>query len=147
MRRLTILATAAALLLGACSDGGDDPAVSEETETAADETAETDDSTDDTAAGDDEPAGTVTFVGTDNVTWEETAVTAPAGAVELVIECGSSVPHSIAIDGVRDGAALAGCSGGGSADEVVDLEAGTYTFFCTVPGHRDAGMEGTLTVG
>ena len=33
-----------------------------------------------------------------------------------------------------------------TADTAIEFKAGEYTFYCTVPGHREAGMEGTLTV-
>ena len=36
--------------------------------------------------------------------------------------------------------------GGDTVDLTVSLPAGTYTYFCTIPGHRAAGMVGTLTV-
>jgi plastocyanin len=35
---------------------------------------------------------------------------------------------------------------GGSKTLALNLPAGTYKFFCSVPGHRMAGMERTLTV-
>jgi plastocyanin len=35
---------------------------------------------------------------------------------------------------------------GGTKTLSLELKPGTYKFFCTVPGHRQAGMEGTLTV-
>jgi uncharacterized cupredoxin-like copper-binding protein len=35
---------------------------------------------------------------------------------------------------------------GGSKTVSATLRAGTYKFYCSVPGHRQAGMEGTLTV-
>lgn len=35
---------------------------------------------------------------------------------------------------------------GSQASSKIDLKPGTYTFYCSLPGHRQQGMEGTLTV-
>jgi uncharacterized cupredoxin-like copper-binding protein len=34
----------------------------------------------------------------------------------------------------------------GKRSVIVKLKPGTYTFYCSVPGHEQAGMKGTLTV-
>lgn len=53
-------------------------------------------------------------------------------------------PHDFAVDGLGR---VADVSGGGTTTERLRIDkAGTYTFFCTIPGHRDGGMEGSLVV-
>ena len=83
-----------------------------------------------------DPTGQLKFV--------ETKLTAKAGDITITLTNASAVPHDVAIDGapgvsdqVQDG---------GTADLTVNLPAGTYEYYCTVPGHRQAGMVGTLTV-
>ncbi|MCX6385993.1 MAG: plastocyanin/azurin family copper-binding protein [Solirubrobacterales bacterium] len=58
----------------------------------------------------------------------------------------SQTPHNIAIDGPGANAAGKVVVGGGTSTISVTVAAGKYAFFCTVPGHRQAGMEGVLTV-
>jgi plastocyanin len=78
--------------------------------------------------------------------YEETEVTAAAaGSVTLDFTNMSSVPHNVTIEGN-------GASGGtdtitaSSTSTTIDLPPGTYTFFCSVDAHRQAGMEGKLVV-
>jgi uncharacterized cupredoxin-like copper-binding protein len=57
----------------------------------------------------------------------------------------SSVPHDIAIKGAVNQVGPV-VSGGGVSTVTTTLAPGTYEFYCSVPGHEQAGMKGTLTV-
>jgi plastocyanin len=71
----------------------------------------------------------------------------PPGQLEIDSPNDSSVPHDISLEGngVNENGEVV--SNGGVSRVNVDLKAGEYTFYCSVTGHRQAGMEGTLTVG
>lgn len=80
--------------------------------------------------------------------YASTAATAPAGTLELVSPNEAPIPHNIALNG-SDGTTLAEgevVDAGGVSSIEVDLEPGEYEFLCTVPGHAEGGMRGTLTV-
>jgi mono/diheme cytochrome c family protein len=78
---------------------------------------------------------------------------AKAGAVTIEMPNTSGVSHNIALEAGEHGATAAGPKIGASAFTTkttasvsVNLKPGVYTFFCEAPGHRPAGMYGTLTV-
>jgi mono/diheme cytochrome c family protein len=72
--------------------------------------------------------------------------TAKAGNVALLSKNESPVPHDISVkDGGIDEQGDQ-VSNGGTSKVTVNLEPGTYTFYCSVPGHEQGGMKGTLTV-
>jgi len=78
--------------------------------------------------------------------YDKTDLEAKAGNVTIDFDNPSPIPHNVVIE--QDGKELAGFEpiAEGKETESADLKAGTYTFYCSVPGHREAGMEGTLTV-
>ncbi|MBA3864843.1 MAG: cupredoxin domain-containing protein [Solirubrobacterales bacterium] len=75
------------------------------------------------------------------------SATAKAGMVTVDFTNSQAIPHDVAIE--DSGGEVVGqteLTSEGSESTEVELKPGTYTYFCTVPGHREAGMEGTLTV-
>lgn len=73
--------------------------------------------------------------------------TAKAGKVTVEFKNPQALTHDVAIeDSSGEEVGATELIADGSDTTTVDLKPGTYTYFCTVPGHREAGMEGTLTV-
>jgi plastocyanin len=79
--------------------------------------------------------------------------TATPGAVTIEMPNMSGVSHNIAIESGEGGASAKGTKLGassfttkGTSTVSVNLKPGTYTYFCEAPGHRAAGMYGTITV-
>ncbi|HET9677875.1 MAG TPA: plastocyanin/azurin family copper-binding protein [Solirubrobacterales bacterium] len=78
--------------------------------------------------------------------YDTTQLSAKAGKVTIDFKNPSPLEHNVVIE--ENGKELAGFEpiAEGEESETAELKPGTYTFYCSVPGHREAGMEGTLTV-
>ena len=78
--------------------------------------------------------------------FDKSALSAKPGTVTIVMKNPSALPHDVAIEG--NGVDVTGktVTQGGTSTVTANLKAGTYTFYCSVDNHRQAGMEGTLTV-
>jgi plastocyanin len=71
---------------------------------------------------------------------------ATAGKVTLVMPNQSPITHDISITGNGVNQQGPRVGHGGTSKITVSLKPGTYTFYCSVPGHEAGGMKGTLTV-
>ena len=105
------------------------------------------------AAGGSEKAGgggeAISFEADPNgqLAYTTTTATAKAGDVTIDFNNPQALEHDVAIE--DSSGKIVGQTelvGEGSTSAPVQLKPGTYHYFCTVPGHREAGMEGTLTV-
>jgi plastocyanin len=137
------LASFALAACGGSDDSSSTAAASSATSDSTDEGAEAPassgdggDATVDIAA---DPSGALAFT--------KTALTTTAGSDTINFDNESSTGHNVYIDDA-DGNNVAEVETitGSSESTVADLKPGTYTFYCDIPGHREAGMEGTITV-
>jgi plastocyanin len=84
-----------------------------------------------------------------SLVFQPNGLEAKPGSLTLDYDNPSPVPHSIAV-ATADGNVLGEtqpAAGGKQTLQLSDVAPGKYVFYCTVPGHREAGMEGDLTVG
>lgn len=117
--RMLALLAAAALAAAACSPGGGESAGGGES--------------------------TVAVTGTNALAFEPESLTASAGTVTVELTAEDADEHTFVVEEIRDTEVVAAAAGETSSGSV-ELEPGTYIFYCDIPGHRPAGMEGELTV-
>jgi plastocyanin len=76
------------------------------------------------------------------------SLTAKAGKVDIVFTNMSGTGHNVTVQEGTNGKVLGATPTFTSGTHTLSLtlKAGTYTYYCSVPGHRQAGMQGTLKV-
>ena len=81
--------------------------------------------------------------------FEPSTIESEVGRFVIVLHNIGREEHDFIIEGVDDpeAAHLIHAMTGQTSRGSYDLEDGSYSFYCSIPGHRQAGMEGTLSVG
>jgi uncharacterized cupredoxin-like copper-binding protein len=90
--------------------------------------------------------GTLSIPVGQGLTYEFADAEAPAGPLTIESVNEQAAEHNIAVDGNGVDEKGEVVANGGTSTVEVDLRPGEYSFYCSVPGHREGGMEGTLTV-
>ena len=85
-----------------------------------------------------EPSGDLAF--------EPAELEAEPGPVTLTMENPSPIEHNVSLEGPSIDEEGETVGQGGTSTVSAEVERGDYTFYCSVSGHREGGMEGTLTV-
>jgi plastocyanin len=139
---------AGVIALGGCGGSkNSSPSASTPATTTAPSTATTTPSS--TTAAPPAPSGALSLEANPEgqLKYNTSSLTAKAGKVAIDFKNMSPLAHNVTV------ASAAGTTVGatetfqsGSKTLTLNLKPGTYKFFCTVPGHRQAGMEGTLVV-
>lgn len=121
-----------------------EPKVAEIQQVAAEQRAELQATEAAGGGGGDGGGGPATWVAVD-IDYEEAPEEVPAGTVDVELDNQGNIEHNVVIEELDDQKILDAAAGESDSGSV-ELEPGTYTYYCDVAGHRAAGMEGTLTV-
>lgn len=80
------------------------------------------------------------------LSYDTKTLSAKAGTVTITMANASALEHNVTIGSGNTVLGATASFIGGSKTLTLKLKPGTYIFYCSVPGHRQAGMEGTLAV-
>lgn len=140
--RLTLAVVAVALGLSACggSSGSSSSAASAAGSTSTASSAASSSAASSSISVAADPSGALKFT--------KSTLTAKAGTVTISFTNSSPLAHNLTVQQGTSGAVLGATPtfSGGTKTLKLTLKAGTYTYYCSVPGHRAGGMQGTLTV-
>jgi plastocyanin len=138
MKKLALLFSVLALAafgVGACGDDDDDGG-GETTATTTEETTE--------AGGG--GGGTVEVSSSEGISYDQSSLAIKPGAVTIEFTNDAGIDHDVVIEDAQGNeVARTDVISSGTTSTEADLDPGEYTFFCSVDGHREAGMEGPLT--
>lgn len=99
------------------------------------------------AGGERQPlAGEVIRFVAQQLEFSEAPTQVPAGQVTFELVNQAGLPHNVTVEGVNGDDPIVEVTGNEAATGTVELLPGSYTYYCSVPGHRQAGMVGTFTV-
>ncbi len=144
MRTTSLIALMAALMLGAIG-----LAACGDEKTASPPPAATESARTDTTGEEETPHDDLVVVAADpdgEQSYLQDSLRAQAGKVRFEFTNEADIPHDFNIE--QDGETIAGTEVITGAKETLDveLEEGRYVYYCSVPGHRESGMQGTLIV-
>lgn len=134
---LVAILLAIPLAIAACGDDDDDETTPAASETTAEET------TTEAAGG---GGGETIDISEVEFAIKPADVTAQAGEVTFAVSNDGSAPHNLEVEGNGVEEVSDTVEGGQKTDLTVELEPGEYEMYCAIPGHREQGMEGTVTV-
>jgi plastocyanin len=151
-RFLTVLAVMAPLAvlplaLAACGDDDDDDGETTAVQTPTEETTTEETTTEGGGGGGGGGGGETVDVSLADFTIDPANPTVAAGPVTFAVTNDGQAPHNLEVEGNGVEEVLpADLAGGESGELTVDLQPGTYEWYCPVGNHAAMGMEGELTV-
>ena len=93
------------------------------------------------------PGGTLQLAASETeIAYDTTELASKPGEVTIDFTNPAALEHDVAIEKAGEVIAKSETIAEGETSVSADLAPGEYTFLCTVPGHAEAGMEGTLSI-